>query len=149
MAFKLIQSLRGKLGLTNQGHIAYKELNVTQPAVAATITVAAATTSPRAITIQLKDVYGNDIDYSETVEVCAFADQARSALAATGGSTGLGGAGLTPVVLNEKRVFLGTTSATGALSLTHTDTGTAAVAIGVKLPNGRWVMGDRVATIGT
>ena len=147
MAFKIIQSLRGKLGLTNQGHFAYKELNITQPAVDATVAVAAASTSPRTITITLKDAYGAAIDYSETVKVCAFAAADRLALTTTGGSTGLAGTGLTAIV--AKKVFLGTTSTAGVLTLTHTDTGTDAVAIGVKLPSGRWVMGDRVATIGT
>jgi hypothetical protein len=121
-----------------------------QDAVSGTVVVAAATASPRAITVQLKDAAGANIDYVETVEVTVFTSIARTAYVVTGGSTGLaiGASGaLLPIV--AKKHFLAQTTAAGLLALTHTDTGTDACYLGVRLPNGEYIMADRAHTIGT
>lgn len=121
-------------------------LAITQPCVDATITVGAESTDVRAITIQLKDAVGNDIDYVETVEIIVFSSAAMTAFASTGGSTGLAigtDGALLPIV--AKKYFLATSESDGDIDLTFTDTGTETVAIGVRLPNGRVVVSSAFA----
>lgn len=121
--------------LTNGG-----DLRITQPCADASISVGAENTNVRAITIQLKDATGADIAYVETVEIMVFASASRTAFA-TGGSTGLeigtDGA-LLPVV--AKKYFIATSETDGDIDLTWTDTGTESVSVGIRLPNGRFVM---------
>lgn len=116
-------------------------LNVTMPAVDATITVGAEVSNARAITIQLKDSTGKAITYVETVELVLFANAAKTAFASTGGSTGIAvtaDGDILPIV--AKKYWIGTTEANGAMSLSWTDTGTEAAFLGVRLPNGNIVM---------
>lgn len=121
---------------------------LTMPCVDATVTVSATSTSPRAITIQLKDANGDDIDYVESVEVGVFTDATRTAFSA-GGSTGIAiGTDGALATMVAKKLFHATSESDGDIDLTHTDTGTDAAYVGVRLPSGRWVMGDRAATIG-
>ena len=121
-------------------------LQLTRPCVDASITVGAENSNVRAITIQLKDGAGKDINYVETVEIIVFSSAAMTAFAGTGGSTGIAigtDGALLPIV--AKKYFLATSEADGDIDLTWTDTGTESVAVGVRLPNGRVVVSDAFA----
>lgn len=148
--FNFVSNLGALLGIAPAGNLVSNGKALTMPCVDATVVVSATATSPRPITIQLLDSEGRDIDYVETVQIGVFSDVTRTAFTTTGGSTGVAigtdGALLAQVA---KKLFLATSEADGDIDLTHTDTGTDAAWIGVRLPNGRWVMGDRAITIGT
>lgn len=132
------------LGRNNQ--LKSRGINISRPAVDATITVSAegATTSnTRDCVVTLLNSDGEAITAIEEIEVHMFLNAARTAYVVTGGTTGisLGAAGngaLLAVV--AKKVFVCTTEATGILDLDWLDTGTEVAFIGVKLPNGRYVM---------
>jgi len=100
----------------------------------------------RDITIQLLDAAGNDLDYVEEVEIVMFLTADRLAYVATGGSTGIaiGTDGALLTVIAKKR-FFATCEADGDLDLYWTDTGTEVAFIGLKLPNGKWVMSSSLA----
>ena len=123
------------LSLTSNG------VQVTRPCVDCSITVGAESTDVRAITIQLKDAYGNDIAYKEEVELLLYTTSAMDAYATTGGSTGLaiGTDGALQLLLAKKR-FVATSEADGDIDLTWTDNGTEPAFLGVKLPTGRIVI---------
>lgn len=139
-------SLHGrKLGLdVETNHLESNGIQVTRPCVDATITVSAegaSVANQRDITIQLKDANGADIDYVEEVELVLFLSADRLAYVATGGSTGIaiGTDGALQTIV-AKKVFRATSEADGDIDLTWTDTGTEAAYLGVRLPNGRYVM---------
>jgi hypothetical protein len=116
-------------------------VNITQPCADASITVGAEVGDARAITIQLKDANGNDINYVEEVEIGVFLTADRLAYVVTGGSTGIAiGTDGALLALVAKKRFVATSEADGDIDLTWTDTGTEAAFLGVKLPNGRYVM---------
>jgi len=142
-------SLLGRrLGLGSAGNIKGKggDLNITQPCVDASITVADENTNVRAITIQLKDANGADINYVENVEIIVYSSAAMTGYASTGGSTGLAiGTDGALLAVVAKKYFLATSEADGDIDLTWTDTGTESVAVGVRLPNGRVVVSDAFA----
>lgn len=144
-----VANLGSLLGISHAGNLLQNGKPLSMPCVDAIVTVDPTATSPRAITIQLLDSEGRDIDYVETVEIIAFGDAGKLSFSA-GGSTGLAigtdGALLATVA---KQHFIATSEADGDIDLTHTDSGTVALFVGVRLPNGRIVMGDRAATIGT
>ncbi len=133
------------LGLGKYGQLVSKPkgtlINLGQPCVDASITVGAENTNVRAITIQLKDAYGADIDYAEIVQVYVFSDATMQALA-TGGSTGIaiGTDGTILVTVTAKKVFTVISEADGDIDFTWTDTGTESVVLGVRLPNGRMIL---------
>lgn len=137
-----------RLGLGQRGNLLAQggDLAVTQPCVDASITVGGENTNVRAITIQLKNANGDDINYVETVEIIVFGSAAMTSFASTGGSTGIAigtdGALLTVVA---KKYFIATSEADGDIDLTWTDTGSESVAVGVRLPNGRVVVSDAFA----
>lgn len=135
-------SIKGKrfgLGAANQ--IISNGIEISRPCVDASITVGAENTNVRAITIQLKDAKGNDINYVETVELILFLDAGRTAFVATGGSTGIAiGTDGALLAIVAKKYFIATSEADGDIDLTWTDTGTEAAYLGVRLPNGRIVM---------
>ena len=142
MSFASIKGRR--LGVSSRyGNLLGKggDLAITQPCADCSITVAAEAGDARAITIQLKDAYGADINYVETVEIIVYFNAAMTAFVVTGGSTGIAigtdGALLTVVA---KKYFLATSEADGDLDLTWTDTGTEVAFLGVRLPNGRVVI---------
>lgn len=123
---------------------------VTSPCVNATVAVAVASTSPRPITITLKDADGNALDYAENVELIVYSTAAMVDFTATGGTTGLAiGASGKLLASVAKKVFRAISDVTGVIALTHTDTGTDACYLGVRLPNGRVIGADRLHTIGT
>jgi len=128
------------LQLTSNG------IDITQPCVDCSITVGAENTNVRAITIQLKDARGNDINYVETVEIIVYGAADMKSFAGTGGSTGLAiGTDGALLAVVAKKYFLATSEADGDIDLTWTDTGTESVAVGVRLPNGRVVVTDAFA----
>jgi hypothetical protein len=138
----LFTSIHGKrLGLGEKGNLVANGINVSQPAVNATITIGDEAANVRAITIQLLDADGNDINYVETVDLILFGDATMTAFATTGGSTGIA-VGTDGAVLDvvAKKLFVATCESDGDIDLTWTDTGTEAVYLGVRLPNGRVVL---------
>jgi hypothetical protein len=140
-----IKSITGRLlGVSGtRGNLVAKggSLDLTAKCADATITVGAEAANVRAITIQLKDALGNDVNEVTQVGIAVFLDAAATAYVVTGGSTGIAigtdGALLTVVA---KKYFLATSEADGDIDLTWTDTGTEAAFLGVILPNGRIVM---------
>jgi len=130
-----------RLGLGFNNELLSNDLNVTMPAVQATITVGDESADVRAITITLKDSNGVAINYAQEVGVNVFADSAGAAWAATGGSTGIavGASGALLTVVSKKR-FIGRTTTAGVLALTWTDSGTEAAYLGIVLPTGRTVI---------
>jgi len=117
------------------------KIDITPKCVDCSITVGAEADDARAITIQLKDADGDDIDYVEEVEIGLFLDAGRLAYVVTGGSTGIAiGTDGALLTLVAKKRFLATSEADGDIDLTWTDTGTEVAFLGVKLPTGRWVM---------
>lgn len=130
-----------KLGVAATGELVAQDLQVTMPCVNATITVGAEAGDARAITIQLLDANGADIAYVEEVDLILFLTADRLAYVVTGGSTGIaiGTDGALSTIV-AKKVFRATSEADGDIDLTWTDTGTEAAYLGVRLPNGRFVM---------
>ena len=129
---------------TGKGQLLVNEIDITQPCVDATIAVSAegaTTANTRDITIQLLDADGNDIDYVETVEIIMFLTADRLAFVVTGGSTGID-VGTDGALLDivAKKVFLATSEADGDIDLEWLDTGTEAAFLGLRLPNGRFIM---------
>lgn len=140
-------SLHGRrLGLSREGNLVGNGIALSPACVDATISVGAESTNVRAITIQLLDANGNDIDYVETVEIIAFTDATMTAFATTGGSTGIAiGTDGALLAVVAKKYFIATSEADGDIDLTWTDTGTEQVAIGVRLPSGRVVVSSAFA----
>jgi hypothetical protein len=142
MALNALKSILGRrLGVGGYNQLVSRDINISQPCADASITVAAEVGDARAITIQLKDALGNDIDYVETVMVALFTTAARTAFVTTGGSTGIAiGTDGALLALVAKKVFLVTSESDGDIDLTWTDTGTEAAFLALYLPNGRVVM---------
>lgn len=136
-------------GIAAAGNLYVNGKAITSPCVDAVITVDPTATSPRAITVQLLDAEGRNLDYAENVEFIVYSSTAMTAFTTTGGSTGLAASVGAVLATVAKKVFRGISSATGAFTLSHTDTGTDACYLGVRLPNGRVIGADRVHTIGT
>lgn len=133
----------GRFALGDQNQLMSKDIEITRPCVDASITVGDEAANVRAITIQLKDANGNDIDYVETVELILFLNAAKTAFVVTGGSTGIAiGTDGALLAVVAKKYFLATSEADGDIDLTWTDTGTEVAYLGVRLPNGRIVMSD-------
>lgn len=140
----MTKSIIGRvLQLGDNNQLQSRDIDISQPCANATITVGAESTDVRAITVQLTDSNGADIDYVEEVELILFLNAARTAYVATGGSTGIaiGTDGALSTII-AKKVFRATSEADGDIDLTWTDTGTEVAFLGVKLPNGRYVMSD-------
>jgi hypothetical protein len=137
-----LTSVRGRrLGLGNANQLISNGIEISRPCVDATITVGDESANVRAITIQLKDADGKDINYVEEVDIVVFLNAARTAYVVTGGSTGIaiGTDGALQTIV-AKKVFRATSEVDGDIDLTWTDTGTEAAFLGVRLPNGRYVM---------
>ena len=148
MSGDLRASIHGRVfGLSPELNLVSNGIEITRPCVDATITVsaeAATTANTRDIVIQLLDARGQAIDYVETVDIIMFLTADRLAFVVTGGSTGIdllaaspGGALLDIVA---KKVFIATSEVTGIIDLEWLDTGTEAAFLGLRLPNGRFVM---------
>ena len=142
-----LDNIRGRsLAIGTQNNLFSNDIEITRPCVDASITVSAEDTNVRTITIQLKDAKGADIDYVEEVDLVLFLTADRLAYVVTGGSTGIaiGTDGALSTIV-AKKVFRATSEADGDIDLTWTDTGTEAAFLGVKLPNGRYVMSSALA----
>lgn len=141
-AITQLTSIHGRrLALGLKGELIGNEKEITSPTVDATITVGAENANVRAITIQLKDVEGQAINYREMVELVVLLDANGSDFAATGGSTGIAiGASGKLLAVVAKKLFRAISTAAGVIELTWTDTGTEAAYLGVRLPNGRVVI---------
>ena len=117
------------------------DIQVTPPCVDATITVGAESTDVRAITIQLKDATGADINYVEHVRASLFTTSGMTAYATTGGSTGIAiGTDGALLALVNKKVFILTSESDGDIDLTWTDSGTEPAFLALHLPNGRTIV---------
>lgn len=142
-------SLHGRrLGLGIADQLVSNDIEITNPAVDATIAVAASQTSPRAVVVQLLTANGQAFSVPKTIEFILFADAGAVGFATTGGSTGIAddataGASL-PLI--AKKVFKVQTDATGKWSGTWTDTAHEVAYLGVVLPNGRIVMSAPLTT---
>lgn len=143
-------SIHGRrLMVAEAGNLVSNGKQIHSPCVDATVAVSATATSPRAITITLKDSEGRAIDYAENVEIIVYSTTGMVAFTTTGGSTGLAiGANGALLALVAKKVFKAISDTSGVITLTHTDSGSDACYLGVKLPNGRVIGADRVHTIG-
>ena len=132
----------------NENQLQSRDIDITQPCVNATITVSAegaTTANTRDITIQLLDSENRDINYVETVEIIMFLTVDRLAFVVTGGSTGID-VGTDGALLDvvAKKMFLATSEADGDIDLEWLDTGTEAAFLGLRLPNGNYVMSDEL-----
>lgn len=140
-----VASLKGReLGISNTtGQLIARGIDITQPCVDASITVAAPVGDARAITIQLKDARGADLAYVETVMLGVFTTAARTAFATTGGSTGLAiGTDGALLALVAKKWFVATSEDDGDLDLSFTDTADEPCFLALYLPNGRVITAD-------
>ena len=129
------------LGIAAAGNLVGNFLNITSPVADASITVGNESSNVRAITIQLKDINGNDTVGYHLIKAVVLADANGDAFVATGGSTGIAigtdGAALTLV---SKKAFLLICENDGDIDLTWTDTGTEAAYLALILPSGRMVI---------
>lgn len=107
----------------------------------AVITVGAESNDVRAITIQLKNGLGRNVNYAAEVEIAVLLNATGTDYAATGGSTGIaiGASGKLQQIIAKKR-FKARSNTSGVIALTWTDTGTEAAYLGVILPNGKQVI---------
>lgn len=146
-----VRQILGRVfGIAEAGNLYSYGKAISSPCVDATVVVDPTATSPRAITITLLDSEGRALDYAENVELIVYASSAMAAFTTTGGSTGLAiGASGALLAQVAKKVFKAISTTAGVIALTHTDTGTDACYLGVRLPNGRVIGADRVHTIGT
>ncbi|RWK39256.1 hypothetical protein [Mesorhizobium sp.] len=140
------KAIMGKrVGLGAYGQVASQQpsqvIDITPKCVDASITVGAEASDVRAITIQLKDVHGNAIDYAETVDIVMLLNSGGTDFVATGGSTGIAiGASGKLLTIIAKKVFKAISTTSGVIALTWTDTGTEAAFLGLYLPNGTRVI---------
>lgn len=117
----------------------------------ATIVVGAEANDVRAITIQLKDMNGEDITERQVVFAFVLDDANGDAIVDTGGSTGIaiGTDGAILATLVAKKVFILISEADGDIDLTWTDTGTEAAWLAILLPNGKLVISSALANSGS
>lgn len=144
MADNPVKSIFGQfLGIGARGNlVGANGRNLTEPAahVTGTISAEAATVADqRDISLIVKDINGNAINYVAQVELHVFASSAMLDWSA-GGSTGIAaGANGKILALVAKKIFRAQTTAAGLLDVIYTDTATAAAYLAVRLPNGRLV----------
>lgn len=142
-------SLHGRqLMIGQDNELVSNSIQISRPCVDAAITIGAeSTANARAITIQLMDSRGKDIDYVEMVDIYMFTSSAKTAFATTGGSTGLAiGSDGALLAVVAKKYFKATSESDGDIDLTYTDTATSeTVCIGVGLPNGTIVTSSAFA----
>lgn len=142
------RSIKGRLlGQGGNNELVSNEKRMTSPVVDASIAVAASQASPRAVTITLKDSEGNAVLEATGIELVLFLDAARVAFAATGGSTGIAASvGIVQAAVAKLRFLAVADAATGTLVLSWTDSAHEVAFLGVKLPNGEWVMSAALTT---
>lgn len=119
--------------------------NLTDAVAYADITIGAEITNARAISIQLKNHHGENIDYAATFEIVMFSSAAMTDFVATGGTTGVaaGASGKLQAIV-AKKLFRAISTVAGLWAGTYTDTGTDPGYLAVRLPNGTIVPGGLV-----
>lgn len=142
----IFKSIMGRrIGIGAYGQLASQlptaVTDITPKCADASITVGAEASDVRAITIQLKDIHGNAIDYAETVDIIMLLNATPTDFVATGGSTGIaiGASGKLQTIVAKKR-FTAMSTTAGVIALTWTDTGTEAAFLGLVLPTGRMII---------
>lgn len=150
MAYDLHQSIANRVtpaaNLSDSHNLQVYGVQATCPAVGATFSVGAEATDVRTITIQLTDATGAALTYRQQFFLGVFTSTAASALATTGGSTGIAASTNTALgALIAKKLFFIMPSSTSLATLTWTDTSTETVALGVFLPSGKMAMSDAFA----
>jgi hypothetical protein len=140
-------SIHGRrLGLGPDDELLSNEIRLGSPAVDVAITVAASATSPRAVTLQVKNARGENVAEATPLKLILFLDAAQVAFAVTGGSTGIAASvGIVQAIIAKKQ-FQAVTDANGAMTLSWTDTAHEVAFLGVQLPNGRIVMSGALTT---
>jgi hypothetical protein len=142
--WRSIAALGSELGLGSLGELATRVSGtvrrITSPCVYATAVIGAEAAEARAITVTFKDRKGDAINYAACVELMTFTTSAMVDFAAKGGSTGIAqGATGKLLAIVAKKIYRGITSTGGVIACTYTDTGTEAVHLGARLPNGELV----------
>lgn len=140
------QLVKRRAGLAAGNGSVASHLNLTSPIVHVTGTIsaeAATAANQRDISLTLRDDQGDPINFAGQVELMTFTTAAMVDFAATGGSTGIaqGSGGNTGKILAlvAKKVFRAISDVNGVIAVIYTDTGTEAVHLGVRLPNGHVV----------
>lgn len=101
------------------------------------ISVGAEIADARIITIQLKDMQGNNITYAEQIELTMLLNAGGLDFVVTGGTTGIAQSTAGKILaIVAKKIFRAITDITGKLVVTYTDTGTEVGFLGVRLPSG-------------
>jgi len=138
-----------RLGLNDYGTLATKQtgskIDLGNKIADASITVGAEASDVRAITIQLKDANGNNLDEAGYFEIIMFSSSAMTDFMSGGGSTGLaaGASGKLQAVI-AKLLFRAISTTSGVWAGTYTDTGTAAGYLAIRIPNGRIIGGGTI-----
>lgn len=136
-----VRQILGRIfGISEAGNLYLNGVQMNTPAIQYSATISAegaSVANQRDISIQVKDGDGNNIDFVCEIELVALLNSGGTDYAATGGSTGIA-AGAAGKILAQvaKKSFRCLTNSSGLLSVIYTDTGTEAVFLGVKLPNG-------------
>jgi len=140
-------SIHGRrFGLGPDDELVSNEIRLSSPAVDCSISVAASQTSPRAVTLQLKNARGENVNEATPLRLFLFLDAGMVAFAATGGSTGIAASvGIVEAII-AKLLFQAVTNTSGAMTLSWTDTAHEVAFLGVQLPNGRIVMSPALTT---
>lgn len=142
MAF--FKSIMGRqFGLGPAGQLNAQGIDITRPCADASITVGDESANVRAITIQLKDVNGDDIDYIEAVWGILTTTATLAGLAAPAPSTGLAiGTDGASMTVKAHNLYLLTSESDGDIDLTWTETGAVVAYLHLLLPTGRIITSD-------
>lgn len=135
----------GKYGQLVTNVDAVNVRNLTDAIASATITIGDEVADARAISVQLKDHNGKNIDFAATFEIVMYSGAAMTDFVATGGSTGLaaGASGKLQAIV-AKKLFRAISTTAGLWAGTYTDTGSDAGYLAVRLPNGKVIGGGLV-----
>jgi hypothetical protein len=137
-----------RLGLGDKGQLLAKGIPITSNAADAVITIPAAQAT--AIVIQFNNADGTPISHVQDFDlyVVSLTSGAISALATTGGSTGIaiGANGFIAKTVTAKLMFKCFTDATGKFTATWTDNAAEVAFLAVMLPSGRPVISAQLPT---
>lgn len=138
-------SIHGRaLGFDSDTKALYSQGRQISPVAAfATITTVDTSTTVTTSTIQLRDANGVAVSGVHYVWAEVYADEARAALATTGGSTGIAAStGAIATTITAKKAFYLVSNGSGVIVLTYTDTAQEASWLGLRLPTGVYVMAN-------
>ncbi len=106
----------------------------------AIITLGTPAGNDRAVTVQLQDALGNDVEATQSVTLHVFADAEGLAWATTGGSTGIADIGAGAILVETAKLrFAARSDAASLLQLQWTDSASEVAFLGIDLPSGRTV----------